>query len=100
MKCLCERAKGLVSLCGRLVSIVISCFDILIWRGLLPFSGVMFTNCFSVLMSIHSIWNASPLRAPVSLRNWRKVEVILLHPAIRLLSSSSVGMKGIVVIVL
>ena len=64
-KCIWDRAKGLVSLCGRLLSMVISCFDILIWRGSLPFSGVMFTNCFSVSISVHCSMNASPLRAPV-----------------------------------
>ena len=79
---------------GRLFSIEISCGLILSCLGSLPFSGVMLTVLFSKSKSVHLSMKASPQRMPVSLSNCRNVAVFLLHPAIRLFSSSSVGMKG------
>jgi hypothetical protein len=54
----------------------------------------MLTVLLSKSKSVYWSMKASPHRMPVSLSNCRKVAVFLLHPAIKLLSSSSVGMKG------
>jgi hypothetical protein len=93
-KCLCEHSNGLGLSCGRLFSIMMSRIVILSWRGSLPFSGVILTVLFSKSKSVHWSMKASPQRMPVSLSSCRNVAVFLLHPAIRLFSSSSVGMKG------
>jgi hypothetical protein len=62
--------------------------------GFATFSGVMLTVLFSKSKSVHLSMKASPHRIPVSLSNWRNAEVFLLQPAIRLLISASVGIKG------
>lgn len=61
-------------------------------RGLLPFSGVMFTIFLVVSMSVHFSCNASPIRMAVSLRSCRSVLMIFRHDAIRMSMSCSVGM--------
>ena len=93
-KCRWEHSNGLGLSCGRLFSIMISRIEIPSWRGSLPFSGVMLTVLLSKSKSVHWRMKASPHRMPVSLSSCRKVAVFLLHPAIKLFSSSSVGMKG------
>ena len=93
-KCRLEHSNGLAFSCGRLFSIMISRMDILSWRGSLPFSGVMLTVLFSKSKSVHWSMKASPHRMPVSLSSCRKVAVFLLQLAIKLFTSSSVGMKG------
>ncbi len=94
VKCLPLHPNGcFISVC-RLLSIAISCVESLSWRGSLPFSGVMSTVRFSKLKSVHLSMKASPHLIPVSLSSRRNTEVFLLQPAIRLFSSSSVGMKG------
>ena len=67
---------------------------ILSWRGPLPFSGVTLTVLFSKLKSVHLSIQASPALIPVSLSSCKKTAVFLLHEAIRLFTSSSVGIKG------
>ena len=94
MKCRWLHAKGSAFSFGRLFSMAISCVDILSWRGSLPFSGVMLTVLFSKSKSVHSSMKASPHLIPVSLSSCRNTEVFLLHPAIRLFTSPSVGMNG------
>lgn len=80
---------------GSLFSIPISLSLIGSIRGLLPFSGLMFTVFLSRSKSIHvSIW-ASPILAPVSFRSCRTVDILLLHDAIKMSISCSVGMNGI-----
>jgi len=64
--------------------------------GLLPFSGLLMCTVFlSVSMSIHCVFNASPILAPVSLRNCSKVAVLSFGAdAINWSISCSVGMNG------
>ena len=63
--------------------------------GLLFFSGWILTVLRFVSKSIHSIFDASPALAPVSLSIWRNAEVCLAVPAINWSISSSCGMNGI-----
>ncbi len=63
-------------------------------RGLLPFSGVMFTIFRSVSMSVAVNCVSSPILIPVSLSVCSMAASILLLPAISMSISCSVGMNG------
>ena len=67
VKCRPLQAKGSSFFFGRLLSIEISCREILSCLGSLPFSGVMFTVLFSKSKSVHLSMKASPHLIPVSL---------------------------------
>jgi hypothetical protein len=64
-------------------------------RGLLFFSGVMFTTLLSKSMSSHLSYQISPHLAPVSLSVCRNVDMRWVHPAMSWSISVSFGMNGI-----
>ena len=65
-------------------------------RGLLPFSGVFSViSLLSSSKSVHFSLVASPERIAVSFSSRRKAASFLWAPEIRLSSSSSFGMNGI-----
>lgn len=63
-------------------------------RGLLFFSGVMFTTLLSKSTSSHLSCQISPHLAPVSFSICRKVAIRLLDPAMSWSISVSLGIKG------
>ena len=67
VKCRLLQAKGASFFLGRLLSIEISCGEILSCLCSLPFSSVMLTVLFSKSKSTHLSMKASPHLIPVSL---------------------------------
>jgi len=79
---------------GRFLIMLISLSLIGRIRGLLPFSGVMFTVLRSVSMSIGINCVSSPILMPVSFSICSIVDSIEPHDAIKRSISCSVGMNG------
>ena len=82
--------------CGSVFSMVASLFDILMFRGLLPFSGLLIDSVFaSVLKSVHLRAKASPYLDAVSFRVCRNVASRCFVPLMSWSNSFSVGMNVI-----
>jgi hypothetical protein len=91
----CSRKSSLLGL-GSCPIIIRSFSEIGHSLALLPFSGqLMAIISLSRSTSIHRIFEASPILAPDSFRNWSSGACSRLEADISMSNSSSVGMKGI-----